>query len=328
MNLFKNNKLTTVLFLISSLFLINCSDKQTALEKEISQIPMNTEVVRFDSIFYNSKEDELEIVKHRFPYLFPKEMDNQFWINKKRDTLFKELNSEVAKNYTSLDPLAKELNTFFKHVKYYFPEESEDKKILTLVSEVDVAAKAVYADTLVLISLDTYLGKDHRFYGGFPVYLRTSFEQDQILPDLAANFIMQQMNAPTDRTFLGGMIHNGLILYGQKELLPSLDDAVIMGYSKEQLDWAKANESEIWRYFIDNNLLYSTDSKLSTRFLEPAPFSKFYLEIDEEAPGRVGAWVGWQIVNSYMKNNNVTLQELLRKNAREIFEQSKYKPKK
>jgi len=63
--------------------------------------------------------------------------------------------------------------------------------------------------------------------------------------------------------------------------------------------------------------------------LSPAPFSKFYLEIDNVSPGQVGAWIGWQIVRSYMKNNNdISINELLNKKAKEIFEQSKYKPKK
>jgi hypothetical protein len=36
--------------------------------------------------------------------------------------------------------------------------------------------------------------------------------------------------------------------------------------------------------------------------MTPAPFSKFYLEIDNDSPGRIGAWIGWQMVRSYMKN--------------------------
>jgi uncharacterized protein YjaZ len=59
-----------------------------------------------------------------------------------------------------------------------------------------------------------------------------------------------------------------------------------------------------------------------------APFSKFYIDIDKESPGRIGVWLGWQIVRSYMNNNEVTLQQLLQTNAEEIFNKSKYKPKK
>ena len=84
----------------------------------------------------------------------------------------------------------------------------------------------------------------------------------------------------------------------------------------------------MWRYFLEKEMLYSDDPKLTTRFMTPGPFSKFYLEIDNDTPGRVGAWIGWQIVRSYMKNNNVTLPELLKIDNKEIFEKSKYKPKK
>jgi uncharacterized protein YjaZ len=75
-------------------------------------------------------------------------------------------------------------------------------------------------------------------------------------------------------------------------------------------------------------MLYDTDQKLVPRFINPAPFSKFYLEIDNDTPGRVGAWLGWQIVRSYMENNKTSLQDMLKMDAKTIFENSKYKPKK
>jgi len=74
--------------------------------------------------------------------------------------------------------------------------------------------------------------------------------------------------------------------------------------------------------------LYDTDQKLIPRFINPAPFSKFYLEIDNESPGKVGSWIGWQIVRSFMENNDVSLQQLLQMDNKELFEKSKYKPKK
>ena len=101
-----------------------------------------------------------------------------------------------------------------------------------------------------------------------------------------------------------------------------------MGYTLEEIKWCEENESYMWRYFIENEMLYSDDQKLANRFINPAPFSKFYLEIDNESPGRVGAWMGWQIVRSYIKNNEVSLEQVLQLNAKELFEKSKYKPKK
>jgi uncharacterized protein YjaZ len=124
------------------------------------------------------------------------------------------------------------------------------------------------------------------------------------------------------------MIYYGKELYLKDVLLPNFTDAEKIGYKPEQINWCADNESYMWRYFIDENLLFNSDSKLPNRFINLAPFSKFYLEIDNETPGRVGQWVGWQIVRSFMKNNEVSLQDMLKMDAKELFEKSKYKPKK
>ena len=124
------------------------------------------------------------------------------------------------------------------------------------------------------------------------------------------------------------MIYYGKQLYLNDLLLTDYTDAEKMGYSPEQIIWCQENESYMWRYFIEKEMLYSNDQKLISRFINPAPFSKFYLEIDNDSPGQVGAWIGWQMVRSYMKNNDVPLVDLLKTNAKEIFVKSKYKPKK
>jgi len=110
--------------------------------------------------------------------------------------------------------------------------------------------------------------------------------------------------------------------------LPLTTDPIKMGYSKDKLDWALSNEEEVWRYFIENKLLYNTDTKLNQRFLNDAPFSKFYLTEDRNSPGRIGQWIGWQIVASFMENNDVSLENLVSTRAEEIFKKSKYKPRK
>ena len=100
-------------------------------------------------------------------------------------------------------------------------------------------------------------------------------------------------------------------------------------YKRQQVDWVHDNERYMWQYFIENELLYKTQSSLFLRFIEPAPFSKFYLEIDNETPGKVGQWIGWQIVRSYMeKNPDTALEKLVETPAMELFNQSNYKPAK
>lgn len=123
------------------------------------------------------------------------------------------------------------------------------------------------------------------------------------------------------------MVFYGKQLYLKELLLPEGKPSQYLNYTPQELDWVMENESEIWRYFVERNLLFDTDSKLLNRFITPAPFSKFYLELDNESPGSVGQYVGWQIVRSYMKNNDVPLQVMLHQNSQIIFNKSHYKPK-
>ena len=71
--------------------------------------------------------------------------------------------------------------------------------------------------------------------------------------------------------------------------------------------------------------LFKTESNILSSYINDGPFTS---EITQESPGRLGQWVGWRIVNSYMRNNKeVTLQELMNENdAQKILEQSYYKP--
>ena len=50
----------------------------------------------------------------------------------------------------------------------------------------------------------------------------------------------------------------------------------------------------------------------------------------KEAPAKLGCFIGWQIVQSYMDaNKSTTLEQLLKNNdAQKILSESKYKPKK
>ena len=101
-----------------------------------------------------------------------------------------------------------------------------------------------------------------------------------------------------------------------------------MGYTDDQLQWVVDNEVYMWQYFVEKQLLFNTDTALLQRFIEPGPFSKFYLEIDNESPARIGVWLGWQIIKSYMdRYPNTEIQALLNLPAQTLFSKSNYKPR-
>jgi gliding motility-associated lipoprotein GldB len=312
--------------LFSLLLLLSSCDKKNKIEKEIGEIPVSLKVERFDKIFYETPVENFQKVKRQYPYFFPAATPDSVWVNKIKNPLYRELYAEVQKKYSNFDKVNSDLELLFQHIKYYFPK-TKIPKVITLISEMDYQNKAIYADSLVLISLDLYLGKNHKFYE-FPEYLKQNFEQNQIMPDIVSSFALTKIPFGNNRNLLSQMVYAGKQLYLKELLLPEISDAEKIGYTPEQITWCQENESYMWRYFMQEQLLYSTDSKLPNRFINTAPFSKFYLEIDNDSPGRVGTWIGWQIVRSYMNNNDVNLQQLLQMDPIELFQKSKYKPKK
>jgi gliding motility-associated lipoprotein GldB len=308
------------------LFMTSC-DKESQTQKEIAAIEVNLNIDRFDQVFAQAKPEDLLALKSAYPFMFSSRYPDSLWVNRMTDTLQKQLSSEVTKAYGDFTDVQDELIQLFQHLHYYFPE-TKDPRIITVTSEVDYRNKVIVTDTIALIALDNYLGEDHEFYGGIQKYLRQNFKQDQIIPDMAQEYAKRYAYQPKKKTLLEEMIYYGKLLYVKDRVIPFRQEEERIGYSLQQLAWAQENESEIWRYFVDRELLYSTDAKLPARFINPAPFSKFYLELDAESPGRLGQYIGWQIVRAYMDQTDSDLKRMLVTDAETIFKESKFKPRK
>ena len=314
------------LALLTAILFFGCA-KDSGIEKNINAVPITVEILRFDKVFGTAHLNDLPDLKRSYPIFFPKQFHDTIWEMKMNDSLTQQLYVEVMKKYWSERKLKADLEGLFKHIKYYF-SNFKTPNVVTANSDVDYRNKIFISDNMLVISLDNYLGSDHFFYEGIPSYVVENMKESQIISDVAS--IYSQMYVPKiqSRTFLAQMIYYGRILYLKDLWLPNASDEVKIGYSQEKLKWIQENETEVWRNFVENEYLYSTNPKLVSRFIDPAPFSKFYLEIDNDSPGMVGRFIGWQIVKSYMDKNNVGLDKLLTISEEEIFKKSKYKPKK
>lgn len=304
----------------------SCSEKKDKLQEKVTSIPVKIEVDRFDKAFFETSAKDLPSLKQQYPAFFPAGVQDSVWTNKRNNPLWRELYGEVQRKFGDFETQKAEIENLFQHIKYYYPK-TKIPKVVTLIQEMDPEYKVIYADSLVLISLELYLGKNHRFYE-YPKYLKQNFEPAQILPDIVEQFSLRKAKPPTQRDLLSLMVYCGKQLYLKDMLLPELPDEVKMGYTKEQLQYCEENQTNMWRFFVEQNLLYNTDPKLAGQFINQAPFSKFGLVSDNDTPGRVGAWFGWEIVRSYMENNKVSLQQMLLMDAKDIFQKSQYKPKK
>ncbi|CAZ94875.1 Gliding motility membrane lipoprotein [Zobellia galactanivorans] len=314
-----------VIFTISTSF-IGCKES-VKLSEDVKKIKLDVQIDRFDKEFAAARPEDLPVLKKKYPYLFPKQYSDSIWIAKMQDTVQVELLDEVEKAFSDFSEEEQSLELLFKHIKYYFPQ-FDAPKVVTVTSDVDYSNRVILTDTLLLIGLDNYLGADHRFYVDIQKYIRADLDKRYLTVDVASAFAKKVVPAPNDRSFLAQMIYYGKELYLKDRLLPLVSEAQRINYSEEQLAWAIANEEPIWRNFIEREYLYSTDNKLGPRFLDLAPFSKFGLELDNESPGRIGRFIGWQIVRAFMDRNELSLQQMLNLPAEEIFKKSNYKPKK
>ncbi|AOW20628.1 gliding motility lipoprotein GldB [Urechidicola croceus] len=308
------------------LFLVFGCEEDSKKKIDVSNIDVNFKIDRFEKKFYNTSESDFIDLKKSYSFMLSNASDS-IWIEKIKDEEEIYLFNESEKIFPNFDVEKKKITSLFKHIKYYNPKFNEPN-IITHISNLDFEYPIIYADSLLFISLDMYLGKDNIVYSDFPEYIKENYEKENIVVDIAKDIIDRSYPKFYSRTFLDKIINEGKKMYLIDLYLPEVSDYLKIGYSSEKMNWAVINEINIWKYFIEHELLYSTDSNLNSRFIDVAPFSKFYQETDQDSPGRIGVWIGWHIVRSYMKNNHVTLQQLLTTPAEEIFKKSKYKPKK
>lgn len=197
----------------------------------------------------------------------------------------------------------------------------------TYISGFDFQYPVKYGDSAMIIALDMFLGQEYDMYKklGIPLYISQRLTRDHIMPDCMKEIAMTRIPEKQGAyTLLEAMIEQGKVLYFADVTLPEVSARYKIGYSEAQLKWCEGNEANLWQFMVENELLYSSDAKAMSMFMVDGPFTSSF---SPESPARTGAWMGWKIVRNFMKNNNVSTEQLLNNgNAREILEKSGYKP--
>jgi len=306
--------------------LLGCTSKSEK-EIEISKVDIEVEYAFFHDVFFSSELNDLKTIKADYPYMFPSQMSDDLVLERKQDTIQQFLYKEVKKTYPDFKEQQEEFTKLFQHIKYYY-RSFKAPTVVTDITGVSYEDRVLYANNLLLLSLDMFLGKEHEVYEGYPGYLRETFTKEHLLSEAAKILIDTKYKFTKDRSFLGRFIFEGKKLYLRELFLPRITDEILLGYTAKKLAWAKKNEAPVWSYFIKNELLYSNDAKLQQRFIDVAPFSKFYMTIDKDSPGGIANYMGLQIVRAFVAKNSVGPKELMRTDEQTILSQSGFKPKK
>ncbi len=231
--------------------------------------------------------------------------------------------------YRDLSGIEEQYRQAFQYFRYYFPRLPLPD-ITTFISEYSVAA-FIYDSTSLGVGLDFFLGEDYPYQlynpnnSNFSAYLTRTFNRDHLVSKSLLPLVEDLVGPPSGTRMLDLMIYNGKKLYLLDHLLPFVPDTVIMEVTEPQMEWLRSNELEMWAYFLSEDLLYSSEWQDIRKFVEYSPHSP---GMPAEAPGRTANFVGWRIVEAFMRRQpDASLQDLLRAgDAQAILDRSRYKP--
>lgn len=334
-----NLKLATGCFFI--LLLASCHHGRSYFPSELEAEPID--IVRFDKAILNVREatvaQDIRVLYDVYPQFMPLWVEDILGIpsadtsyleqalpNFLNDTLygFKQTNAREQVLFADVQDIEQALGKAFARIRYLYPE-SDFPTLYLFIS--GFQTPIYFGDDLIGIGADMYLGSDYTFYNRVVYdYQRQTMRKSCIPVDVMSAYLFRTIPYTASKSrLLDQMLYRGKIMYLTAQLFDELPGYEVMGWTKEQWDWCVRNEKAIWHLVMDKRDLFKTESIVLTSYLNDGPFTA---EVSQEAPGRLGIWLGWRIVESYMGHNEtVTLQELMAEgDAQKILEESYYKP--
>lgn len=334
---------STLNLLILSTFLLVFGCKTEKHKIDVSNIEIAAEVKRFDSDlfaldtitandfaqFQNKYGDFFDLFNQRLNPFPPKEDTigliklNRFRSDKDIQYL-KTVSDSVHDNFEHIE---KELLKFWKHYHYYFP----DKIIPEMVAYIsDFSYNIVALDSVIGISLNMYFGTEWQPYKSLQIeqYRVKKMTPDRIAFDVAKGWITSEYVESNVKTeFISQMLYQGKLLYFMDTMFPDAKDHEKIGYDEAQWNWMQQNESGVWAFFIENDMLYKTQLTDFMKFIHDGNSTSGF---PAEAPAQMGSYIGWQIIKAYMnKNSDVSLADLMDEtDVNKILKKANYKPKK
>ncbi len=243
------------------------------------------------------------------------------------DTQLISIYKETMEVYPNLDEVEAALSDAFSRYYFFFPEKKLPS-VYTYISDMYYEKPVLQTDAALVVALDVYLGNSFPLYQqlGLPFYKVRCMEPANLPVDIMKTLYFNEIaSAHKQRTLLDRMIESGKLMLYLDAVLPGTHDSLKICYTGKKLEWARQNEESVWAFLIGNKLLYTTDYKTQVKLIQDGPFTTGF---SDQSPARLGIFIGWQIVSSYMEQHpEVSLQQLMRMtDSQKILQESAYKP--
>jgi len=256
------------------------------------------------------------------------------------DTSF--LLDKVANAFTLIDnvyfdSLYNDVNTHFENpLNLFYPLDNSFTKFnqqsnYKLSPNITILISGFFNDVIVdkeniVIGLDYFLPKTNKYKPrDLPSYILDRYSPEHINSISLSSYLSQfNLINESDLTMINEMISFGKLYYVVSKLLPCTEQRIILGYSEKEFELVNKNEAFIYSFFLQNELLFEESNLIKQKYLSERPST---FEISQSVPGRIGRWLGWRIVSSFMDSSTYTLEELLKEDDyKNIFYNSNYNP--
>jgi len=272
-----------------------------------------------DSLFLNVFGEKVLFIGKSDSAGFSERLRNFF-----SDSTLASLYRKQQETFADITPYEKELSAGFNTLLEEFPQ-LKLPKIYMHVS--GLFQNIIVTDSILSISADKYLGADYSLYQEFFYdYLRQKMNPEQVVPDYLLGFMYAEFPFKgNENALLDRMLYEGKLHYILSLILTERNIWESFGYTKEQYEWCEKSEARIWKTILQQKQLYTTDYIITSQYMNDAPSTA---PLTSSSPGRVGVWVGYQIIASYMKKHPRTaLRELMEMtDYHTLFKESGYKP--
>ena len=316
-----------------------CQKQEPAYKAKLNVKPeaYDLEFDRYEEVLFNLDtadfQQELKRIQDRYKVFIGGDLNNpqavQYLKDFATDPFSITLYDKVMTAFPDLKEVEPVVEDVMAHFHYYYPDISLPQKAFTCITGVrpDEPPVQIIADNLV-ISLDWYLNGDVLYDQiGMPRYMAVRTHKATLAKDVALCLYMYYLYEQRKQ----GQIISEMVFYGRRNffveaMCPTMADSVVLGYSSSQWQWAVENEGAVWADIVGNRRLYEAGLDTYMMFFGDGPFTQAY---SNDAPSRLGEFLGLNITRSYFSNNEISLQDLIhRKDLQEIFQNSGYKPKK
>jgi hypothetical protein len=313
-------------------FLLSCSGDR--FEVDTSKVDYSPEFLRLDRAVFNGpgilNPEEfglfLEVYTVEIMQMPPPDnpMLPEFLRRFTGDPTWQKLQASIDQVYPELSAQEEELTEALRAYSVYFGEPSLPK----LVAYNSGFNVGIFPSSEWLgVGLEWYLSPGNEVVKQlppelFPQYKRDKMKSQYLVVNALKGWLFYKYQDLLGDNMLASMVFNGKMLYITRALL-EVSDADLLNYTSAQLEWTEESEYAIWTYLLENDLVYSSDFRQINKMINDGPFTP---GMPAESPGGVGNWLGLQMVEAYMnENDELILQDLLGAGDRQILE--KYKPR-